>query len=177
MIRRLPILPLRNVTAACGRFSPHVTAGWASLALTPRCSFAGYCQTPVGPLPRGAPCVAELPEKGDAARACLQMSWDPESLRLRKARLTQALTITLLWQGSLFPWEKSGVCAPMRGMLVAKVLRAMGLHGPAPLLPRPAGEAKMLEGHRVLAVIEHGIFQPDVTKYHNLGLVEETEGL
>lgn len=177
MIRRLPILPLRNVTAACGRFSPCVTAGWASLALTPRCPFAGYHQTLAGPLPRGAPCAAELPEKGDAARACLQMSWDPESPRLRKARLTQAPTLTLLWQGSLFPWEKSGVCAPTRGMLAAKVLCAVGLCGPAPLLLRPAGEAEMLEGHRVLAVIEHRIFQPDVTKHRNLGLVEETEAL
>ena len=65
----------------------------------------------------------------------------------------------------------------MCGMLMAKVRRAMGLHGPARLLLRPAGKAEMLEGHRVLAVNEHRVFPPDVTKCRNLGLVEETEVL
>lgn len=44
-------------------------------------------------------------------------------------------------------------------------------------LPRPMGEAEMPEGHRVPAVNDCGVFQPDVTKHRNSGLVEETGGL
>lgn len=39
------------------------------------------------------------------------------------------------------------------------------------------GEAEMPEGHRVPAVNDCGVFQPDVTKHRNSGLVEETGGL
>lgn len=64
-----------------------------------------------------------------------------------------------------------------RGVLAPKVLRAVGLRSAAPLLLRPAGKAEMPEGHQVLAVNEHRVFPPDVTKYRNLGLMGETEGL
>lgn len=76
----------------------------------------GHRRTPAGALLRGAPhaavllwgaggtCSGSSSEKGEAARACLQMSWDPKSPRLRKAWLSWALTLTLLQQASL--WEE-----------------------------------------------------------------------
>lgn len=81
------------------------------------------------------------------------------------------------WPGVLGRSRAPSAAALTRGVLAAKVPHAAGLSGPAPLLPRPTGEAEMPEGHQVLAANEHSVLQPDVTKCRGLGLMEETEGL